>query len=94
MLKKTASLQTIVNTTTQSSMQHDDKYAFYRSIGSPKFIVAPMVDQSELPYRMLTRNYGAQLCYTPMLHSRMFAEGEGYRREFFKAHPDDRPLVV
>jgi len=24
----------------------------------------------------------------------MFAEGEGYRREFFSPHPDDRPLVV
>ena len=43
---------------------------------------------------MLTRKYKAQLCYTPMLHSRMFAEGEGYRREFFSPHPDDRPLVV
>ena len=72
----------------------DDKYAFFKAIGSPKFIVAPMVDQSELPYRMLTRKYGANLCYTPMLHSRMFAEGEGYRREFFCPHPEDRPLVV
>jgi tRNA-dihydrouridine synthase 1 len=53
-----------------------------------------MVDQSELPYRMLTRRYGANLCYTPMLHSRMFAEGEGYRKEFFCPHPEDRPLVV
>ena len=75
-------------------MNPDDKYAFYKSIGSPKFIVAPMVDQSELPYRMLTRKYKADLCYTPMLHSRMFAEGEGYRREFFSPHPDDRPLIV
>jgi tRNA-dihydrouridine synthase 1 len=53
-----------------------------------------MVDQSELPYRMLTRKYGANLCYTPMFHSRMFAEGEGYRKEFFCPHPEDRPLVV
>ena len=53
-----------------------------------------MVDQSELPYRMLTRKYKADLCYTPMLHSKMFSEGEGYRREFFAPHPEDRPLVV
>jgi len=71
-----------------------DRYAFYRSIGSPKFIVAPMVDQSELPYRMLTRKYGAQLCYTPMLHARLFTENEKYRQEFFCPNPEDRPLSV
>jgi tRNA-dihydrouridine synthase len=75
-------------------LQRTDPYAFYRSIGSPKFIVAPMVDQSELPYRMLTRRYKADLCYTPMLHSRIFSESETYRKEFFCPHPEDRPLSV
>jgi tRNA-dihydrouridine synthase 1 len=29
-----------------------------------------------------------------MLHSRLFAEGEGYRKEFFCPNPEDRPLCV
>jgi tRNA-dihydrouridine synthase 1 len=49
-------------------------WAFYRSLGSPKFIAAPMVDQSECAFRMLNRRYGTELCYTPMLHSRLMVE--------------------
>lgn len=32
-----------------------------------EFVLAPMVGGSELPFRMLCRRYGADLCYTPMM---------------------------
>lgn len=73
---------------------HEDKYAFYKKVGSPKYFVAPMVDQSELPYRMLTRKYGAHICYTPMYHSRLFSESASYRKNMFTPCKEDRPLVV
>jgi tRNA-dihydrouridine synthase 1 len=38
-----------------------------------------MVDNSELPFRMLCRRYGAGAAYTPMLHSRIFSENEKHR---------------
>lgn len=56
--------------------------------------MAPMVDQSELSFRMLGRMYGVDLAYSPMLHARLCAEQPGFLEKFFTTCPADRPLVV
>ncbi|XVF61231.1 hypothetical protein PTKIN_Ptkin08bG0113400 [Pterospermum kingtungense] len=53
-----------------------------------------MVDNSELPFRMLCRKYGATAAYTPMLHSRIFTDNEKYRNQEFTTCKEDRPLFV
>ncbi|CAD6588285.1 MAG: hypothetical protein ASARMPRED_003449 [Alectoria sarmentosa] len=64
--------------------------AFYESLGSPKMILAPMVDQSEFAWRMLTRSFMSPeawkslLAYTPMIHSRMFTETPKFRDHHFQ----------
>jgi tRNA-dihydrouridine synthase 1 len=64
--------------------------AFYESIGSPKLIIAPMVDRSEFAWRVLTRSYlddersKSLLAYTPMLHARLFKTELRYRSENFQ----------
>ncbi|KAL1302660.1 hypothetical protein AAFC00_003027 [Neodothiora populina] len=63
---------------------------FYKSIGSPKMILAPMVEQSEFAWRMLSRSYMTPetnhdlLAYTPMFHSRMFVDTPKYRESHFQ----------
>ncbi|KAF4377581.1 uncharacterized protein LOC115702719 [Cannabis sativa] len=66
----------------------------WKRLGRPKLIVAPMVDNSELPFRLLCRKYGAEAAYTPMLHSRIFTETEKYRNLEFTTCKEDRPLFV
>ncbi|KAJ6788533.1 hypothetical protein PWT90_08849 [Aphanocladium album] len=65
--------------------------AFYESIGSPKFIVAPMVNQSEFAWRMLSRSFlsaeekSKMLAYTPMFHARLFSQDPKYLKAHFQA---------
>ncbi|KAI9817505.1 MAG: hypothetical protein M1827_001115 [Pycnora praestabilis] len=64
--------------------------AFYESIGGPKMVLAPMVDQSEFVWRLLTRSFmppdasNNLLAYTPMLHSRLFMETSKFRNLHFQ----------
>jgi tRNA-dihydrouridine synthase 1 len=58
-------------------------------------VVAPMVDQSDLPFRLLARKYGSNLCFTPMIHSRLLVTMKNYRKKFMvqQLHMD-RPLIA
>ncbi|KAF9531073.1 dihydrouridine synthase-domain-containing protein [Crepidotus variabilis] len=92
------------NSDTAPKHQKLGGYDFYRqTLGSPKYVVAPMVDQSELAWRRLSRRYGAQLIYTPMINAKIFVDSSNqtYRQANFdmingeEGDPNtDRPLIV
>ncbi|KAG0174154.1 hypothetical protein DFQ28_001110 [Apophysomyces sp. BC1034] len=93
--------QAILKLTTMTPIQTTQKltgYEFYEKVlGNPRFIVAPMVDQSEQAWRILSRRYDAQLCFTPMYHAKLFSDpthGHKYREEQWSTDKDDRPLIV
>ncbi|KAI5479226.1 trna-dihydrouridine synthase 1 [Pseudohyphozyma bogoriensis] len=77
---------------------------WWNEIGQPKYVVAPMVDQSELAWRVLSRLHGATLCYTPMFHAALFSSPSHpqYAQNQFDTSPGsleglapyDRPLIV
>ena len=83
-----------VSLTPQTPVDPDAGFRFWRSIGSPSHVVAPLVNQSELPFRLLCRHFGAQLTYTPMLHSVLFSSSPQYRATHFHTSPLDRPLIA
>lgn len=45
----------------------------WRRLGNPRLVCAPLVDQSERAWRLLCREYGAELACTPMLNARLMA---------------------
>lgn len=61
-------------------------------------VVAPMVDQSDLPFRLLCRKYGSNLAFTPMVHAKHFCIKPNYAKKFFDVvkglPPQDRPVVA
>ena len=54
---------------------------FFDSIGRPRFISAPMVDQSSLSWRLLVKRNGADLAFSQMMHARNFHRDRKYRTE-------------
>ena len=77
---------------------NDGNNWYRRLFGSKRTnVLAPMVDQSELAFRILCLRHGADLCYSPMISSRQFADSASYRESIFgplDGIGEDRPLVV
>ena len=50
----------------------EQRQRWWQSLGAPRFVMAPMVLQGELAYRLLARRHGCELCYSPMLPASAF----------------------
>jgi hypothetical protein len=81
------------------SKKSNDPWSWWRGLGSPVHVCSPMVDQSELAYRMLLRKHykcddtsttRGLLCYTPMIHAEKFVSDKTYRKQRFATCEEER----
>lgn len=55
--------------------------------------ILAMVRYSKLEFRLLTKKYGADLCFTPMIVSNSFMRSEKARLSEFTTNFEDTPMV-
>ena len=84
---------------TGEPQQRDRPPTTHPALRDKVLAVGPMVEQSDLPFRLLCRRHGANLCYTPMIHARYFVQKKSYRDRMFHfgnaaAAGRDRPLIA
>jgi nifR3 family TIM-barrel protein len=59
-----------------------------------KMILAPMAGITNVPFRLINRDFGVGLTFTEMVSANGLIRGMKKSRYYLNAHPDDRPLGV
>src|SRR6476620_592107 len=69
---------------------------FLSSLQKPWKFLAPMVANSEEAYRNLARRYGADICYTEMVHCKVYntSKQSPVDNFWFTTNAKDRPLII
>jgi tRNA-dihydrouridine synthase B len=57
-------------------------------------ILAPMAGVSDLPFRLITRSFGAPMAFTEMIDARALSHNDKRTIRMLSSAPDDRPLGV
>ncbi|CAH0627130.1 unnamed protein product [Chrysodeixis includens] len=57
-------------------------------------VCAPMVRYSKVQFRTLVKNYGVDLCFTPMILADSFCQNSKARSSEFSTTNNDSPLIV
>ncbi|KAK7205409.1 hypothetical protein BZA70DRAFT_238313 [Myxozyma melibiosi] len=71
-----------------------DLFESARAASRPLFIAAPMVRYSKLPYRLLLRNLGLDVVYTPMMLAREFKNSPHARIADFSTTASDAAVTL
>ncbi len=68
--------------------------AYWERLNAPKSVMAPMVSQSDLPFRRLCRDLGTDLCFTQMIHAANFVRSELFQDAQLDVYGIDEEIVL
>jgi len=74
------------STKSSTNEQNNETNEFWKRINQPKTVMAPMVAQSDLPFRHLCRSYNTDLCYTQMIHSDNFVRSTSFQDAYLDVY--------
>ncbi len=68
--------------------------SYWERLNAPKSVMAPMVAQSDLPFRRLCRDLGTDLCFTQMIHAGNFVQSELFQDAQLDVYGVDKEIVL
>jgi tRNA-dihydrouridine synthase 1 len=70
------------------------KSSYWKRLGEPKTVIAPMVAQSDLAFRRLVRNHGTDLAFTQMIHAHNFVSSKAFQDSYLDVYKDKESIVM
>jgi len=67
---------------------------FNEVLKQPKYFLAPMVDCSVLPFRLLCKRHGTHVGVSPMIHATIYIKDETFRKKAFESNEEDWPSIA
>lgn len=68
--------------------------SYWKRLGEPKTIAAPMVAQSDLAFRRLVRNHGTDLAFTQMIHAHNFVSSKAFQDSYLDVYRHQEGILL
>eukprot|EP00547_Thalassionema_nitzschioides_P002253 CAMPEP_0194215286 /NCGR_PEP_ID=MMETSP0156-20130528/16991_1 /TAXON_ID=33649 /ORGANISM="Thalassionema nitzschioides, Strain L26-B" /LENGTH=526 /DNA_ID=CAMNT_0038943767 /DNA_START=200 /DNA_END=1780 /DNA_ORIENTATION=- len=86
--------QRSLRTTASIQDEYDPSSSYWERLNSPTSVMAPMVGQSDLPFRRLCRSYGTELCFTQMIHSFNLVKSKSFQDAHLDVYQNDEMIIL
>ncbi|MEI6379105.1 MAG: tRNA-dihydrouridine synthase [Candidatus Falkowbacteria bacterium] len=66
----------------------------WQNLANPSYVLAPMAGITDMPFRLMCTEYGADLCYSEMASVAALQFRPQKTLAMLRSHPDEAPLII